>query len=78
VKVTQGDKDDLRCEHTGKIMFTSQVAAERRASRVAQFGKGKRSDTCHSYECPYCGGWHIGRDKSRDFRFTRMRERGEL
>ena len=70
--------DDPRCERTGKIMFTSQVAADRRAARVQQTGKANRSETAHSYECPHCGGWHIGRDKSRDFRFSRMREREEL
>lgn len=62
--------DDPRCPETGKLMFTSQVAAERRAARVQQAGKAKRSETAHAYECPHCGGWHIGRDKSRDGRFS--------
>lgn len=65
------DADHDTCPITGKLMFTSQVAADRRAERVAQRGKAKKSETVHSYQCPHCGGWHIGRDKSRDGRFSK-------
>jgi hypothetical protein len=71
VKHTPIHNDEPRCPRTGKIMFTSEVAARRRANRVAQTGKAKKSETCHSYQCEHCGGWHIGRDKSRDGRFSR-------
>jgi len=72
MKRTETYPEDLRCPKTGKIMFTSEVAAQRRADRVAQMGKAAKSETCHPYQCGHCGGWHIGRDKSRDGRFSRQ------
>lgn len=71
MKRTSNEADAMTCPQTGKIMFTSEVAAQRRADRVAQMGKAAKSETCHPYQCGHCGGWHIGRDKSRDGRFSR-------
>lgn len=70
MKHTGNEREPLTCPRTGKLMFTSQTAADRRASRVAQMGKAAKSETVHSYQCFHCGGWHIGRDKSRDGRFS--------
>jgi len=50
VKRTSNEADAMTCPQTGKIMFTSEVAAQRRADRVAQMGKAAKSETCHLYQ----------------------------
>lgn len=40
-----------KCKATGKVIFTSQAQADRRAE--------KYYDIKRSYFCDKCGGWHL-------------------
>ena len=48
----------------GKSRFPSGTAAFRAASRINHSRRkgGKRNQHAKVYRCPFCGGWHFGRE----------------
>ena len=65
--------DSVRCPNGGKIAFGSRADAKvallrmQRNNRMHERRNG--GETLRTYECPYCGLWHVGRDK---FVYTKM------
>jgi hypothetical protein len=51
-----------RCLVSGKVRFTSQATAGRRAVEIMQSGKA-RTNGFKIYRCPHCGGFHFAGQK---------------
>lgn len=47
---------NVRCQRTGKIMFATPNAAEKRRKKLRR----KRDEKQSAYRCTHCHCWHLG------------------
>ncbi len=53
-----GNRVQITCEQTGKLIYPSQKDAKYEINRIQKLS-GVYKKPKRSYECEFCGGWHL-------------------